>query len=116
MIRRIVFTLFFFFLLGAVAHAQRPRQVLWDDPDNPAGTVTKYTVYWGVAIGGPYQMGKVDIVAPTKTATITLPKGVYYLVCTASNSEGESPYSNEVEVVVRDNAKKPINLRVVVGP
>jgi hypothetical protein len=110
--RRLILTVCFFLLMGASVQAQRPRQIQWDDPDNPPGTVLKYTVYWGVAKLGPYLTGKVDIVAPTMTATITLPKGVYYMVCTASNTENESPYSNEIEVVVRDNAKKPINLRV----
>lgn len=99
-----------------LAQVTRGRTLAWEDPDNPAGSVTKYTVYWGTTTGGPYTLGKLDIPAGTLKGSVTLAKGTYYFVVTASNADSESPYSNEATTTVQDNARKPINFRIVVGP
>lgn len=94
----------------------RTRTAAWDDPDNPPGTVLKYTIYWGTTTGGPYTLGKVEVPAAARTAQIVLAKGTYFMVVTASNADSESPYSNEATTTVQDNARKPINFKIVIGP
>lgn len=99
----------------AAAQVQRDRTVAWDDPDNVAGQVTEYRLYYGTRSGGPYDMGRIVIPAGTMTAKVTLPKGTYFFICTAANPDSESPPSNEASTSVYDNSNKPINLRIIVG-
>lgn len=98
------------------AQAMRGRTLIWEDPDNTGNGITKYTVYWANTPGGPYTLGKVEIPVGTLTATVTLGKGTYYFVVTASNPDSESPYSNEATTTIYDNARKPINFKIVVTP
>lgn len=102
--------------IPAAAQVMRNRTLVWEDPDNPAGSVTKYTVYYGTTTGGPYTLGKIDIPAGTLTGQVTLGKGRYYFVVTASNPDAESPYSNKATTEIYDNARKVINFRIVVSP
>lgn len=113
--KKLLFVIFCLLAMQTSTQVMRDRTCIWEDPDNPPGTVTKYTVYYGTAQGGPYTLGKIDIPVGTLTATVTLPKGTYYFVVTASNPDSESPYSNEATTTIYDNSRKPINFRIIVG-
>lgn len=113
--KQILFVIFALFAIQtASAQVMRNRTLIWEDPDNPAGSVTKYTIYYGTTAGGPYTLGKIDIPAGTLTGQVTLAKGTYYFVVTASNPDAESPYSNEATTTIYDNARKVINFRIIV--
>src|SRR3972149_1875340 len=71
-------------------------KIAWDDPNAASIGVTGYSVYQAPALTGPFsKISGADIVAPTKTYTITgLTPGVYYIGVTAKNVWGESGRSN----------------------
>lgn len=86
------------------------RRLAWDDPNAP-GVVQRFTVRWANQKGGPYP-STLDIIAPETRATVTgLAPGIYYFVVTASNAEGTSGFSNEVETTIAPDAQAPTNLR-----
>lgn len=114
--RRIALLLLLLTAMPIYAQVARNRTLIWEDPDNPAGTITKYTIYYGTTAGGPYTLGKIDIPAGTLTGQVTLGKGTYYFVVTASNPDSESPYSNEATTTIYDNARKVINFKIIVTP
>lgn len=98
----------------AMAQVQRNRTLTWDYPDQ--SQITGFRLYWGTAPGGPYTLGKIEILKGQTTASVQLPRGTYYFVCTAFNPDSESEFSNEATTTIYDNAMKPINLTIRVGP
>lgn len=103
--------------LAALAQPQpRSYTASWEDPNNPPGSIIRYTIYAGSVSGGPYNQGKYEVPGGTLSLTMTLAKGTWYFVVTATNATGESDYSNEASITVQDNARKPINFKIVINP
>ncbi len=70
-----------------------------------SGEIVSYKVYYGQTASGPYTLSRV-VTFPNTTTTITVPKGTWYFVSTATTTNGlESSYSNEVSKVVLGNSK-----------
>ncbi len=82
-------TLLFLFLLAFAIGCARagPVEFLWDDPDNPAGTVDHYEV-WLKTEGGEFT--RVGSPLVMKFLTSSLPGGKYAVRVTAVSPEGLS--------------------------
>lgn len=90
-------------------------KLTWD-PNDPSEALTKYTLY--EKVGSNYQK-IADITAPTVTYVITnVVPGRHVYVCTASNSWGESGYSNEAVTPNLNQPPKNLTWQVIVtvGP
>lgn len=83
----------------------------WDAND-PSENVTTYRVYYGTASGtytGSFDVpsAPVDLNGiQTMLYTLKLQGGKYFTAVTAINADGESGYSNEIQVNL---PKKPVN-------
>jgi len=99
---------------GIFAQVQRNRTVMWEYPYD-ISQVTEFRLYYGKTPGGPYDMGKIVVPVNSLEASVVLPKGTYYFVCTAANPDSESEYSNEASTTIWDNAQKVINLKIIVS-
>ena len=82
------------------------------DPNDPGEQVTKYTLYEKV---GSNYLKIADIASPTVTYTITsVVPGRHVYVVTASNSWGESGYSNEAITPNLNNPPKNLTWQIIV--
>lgn len=97
-------TLALAFALSSVLSAA-DVSLAWE-PNNPPGTVTKYTVYQKI---GTNWVKKGDATGTTFTVTGLTP-GVHTFAVTATNTWGESVKSNEVTTPAPANP--PTNLRI----
>jgi hypothetical protein len=109
------FLLIILLAVPVMAQVARNRTITFEDP-NDSSQVTGYHIYYGKTQGGPYDLGKIDLVKGVTTTQIQLPKGTYYFVATAYNPDSESGYSNEATTTIYDNAMKLINLKIVIVP
>jgi len=98
-------------LLFLIALNARASWTLLWDPNDPSDGVTSYKVYESTVT----TYNAIVSVIPSSTPSYlisALSRGTHYFVVTALNSDGESPYSNEVSIVVKKNPSAPKNLHV----
>jgi hypothetical protein len=94
-------------------------QVFWDDPNNPAGSLTGYKLKIGEATKTYTTVITIENPA-ARTYTITafdttFPKATYYMAMTAYHSTAESDNSNEVTYFKPPGSPRIVKMSIVGG-
>ena len=100
-----LFTILYLFVLSALSSFAADVSLAWE-PNNPPGTVSKFTVYQK---SGDTWVKKGDTTETTFTVAGLAP-GLHTFAVTASNVWGESDRSNESTTPAPANP--PTNLRI----